>query len=147
MGDIWVLRLEDRKLLPFATTKYFENQPEFSPDGRWLSYDSEESGRREVYARSFPDGAVKKKISKAGGAAATWDRTGHRLFYVELPSRNLVAIDVRLQPTLEVVGPPRRVSDMAVAPGSPLPNYCTLDGRHFLMVRDEASKPQPVTHR
>lgn len=54
----------------------------FSPDGRWIAYDSDESGRSEVYVRSFPSGPGTWQVSTAGGAFPKWRRDGKELFYV-----------------------------------------------------------------
>jgi serine/threonine-protein kinase len=65
----------------FLNSPFEEQEPMFSPDGRWLAYQSNESGRREVYVRSFPGGGGKSQISTDGGAFATWSQTRQELFY------------------------------------------------------------------
>jgi serine/threonine-protein kinase len=68
----------------FLATPFFEIEPMFSPDGRWLAYVSNESGGNEVYVRPFPGPGGKWRISTAGGIVPTWSRTRRELFYVTL---------------------------------------------------------------
>ena len=65
----------------FLNSPFNEREPMFSPDGRWLAYCSNESGRFEVYVRPFPGPGGKWQISTGGGANPTWSRTRHELFY------------------------------------------------------------------
>jgi len=65
----------------FLKTPAAEQNPEFSPDGRWLAYQSDESGRVEVYVRPFPAGDRKWQVSSLGGSYPTWSPTGHVLYY------------------------------------------------------------------
>src|SRR5262249_44958019 len=80
--NIWILRLQgDRKPQPFLQTPANEGGPTFSPDGRWLAYQSDESGRWEIYVRPFPSPGGKVQISTEGGAEPVWARNGRELFY------------------------------------------------------------------
>ena len=65
----------------FAVSQADERSPALSPDGRWLAYVSDESGRREVYVRPFPSGAGRWQISSEGGIEPRWTRRGHELIY------------------------------------------------------------------
>lgn len=81
--DLWYLPLEgDRKPVAYLKTDFTEAQGRLSPDGRWMAYTSDESGRREVYVQSFPAREEKWKISGNGGAIPVWRRDGGELFYV-----------------------------------------------------------------
>ena len=75
----------------FLNTPADEVEPMFSPDGRWLAYHSNESGRREIFVRPFPGPGGKWQISTAGGAYPTWSRTRHELFYTSPDNRIMVA--------------------------------------------------------
>ncbi len=66
---------------PFAVSSADERSPVLSPDGHWLAYVSDESGRREVYVRSFPSGAGRWQISSEGGIEPRWTRRGHEIIY------------------------------------------------------------------
>ena len=79
--DLWLLPLEgDRKPKSFLATRFSENEAAFSPDGRWIAYQSNESGRTEVYIRPF-QGAGKWQVSEGGGAYARWSGDGRQLFF------------------------------------------------------------------
>jgi serine/threonine-protein kinase len=69
------------KPVVFLNGRFGERQPMFSPDGRWLAYASDETGRQEVYVRPFPGPGGKWQISIGGGNSPTWSRTKHEIFY------------------------------------------------------------------
>ncbi len=75
---------------PFLRTPFGEEWPAFSPDGRWLAYMSDESGRPEVYVRPFPGPGGKWQISTTGGEMPTWSENGGELFYRTADSRIMV---------------------------------------------------------
>jgi Tol biopolymer transport system component len=87
--DIWTVPLDDAesdhpkvgKPEPFLVTPYDERAPMFSPDGRWIAYESDESGRNEVYVRPFPGPGGKWQISTGGGHRPVWSKRGSELFY------------------------------------------------------------------
>src|SRR4029077_12600233 len=78
--DIWMFRLSDRRAQPFLQTRFNEISPRFSPDGSWLAYASDESGRYEIYVQPFPGPGGKWQISTEGGREPVWARDGE-LFY------------------------------------------------------------------
>jgi serine/threonine-protein kinase len=81
-GDIWLLPLAgDRTLQPFLRTQFSEFFTSFSPNGHWLVYTSDESGRYEVYVRPFPGPGGKWQISTEGGEEPVWSTNGQELFY------------------------------------------------------------------
>jgi serine/threonine-protein kinase len=81
--DIWVLSIGDRKTRPVIHTAANEMTPEFSPDGRWLAYVSNESGRSEVYVQPYPGPGERHLISTNGGWQPAWSGSGRELFYVQ----------------------------------------------------------------
>jgi serine/threonine-protein kinase len=83
-GDIAVLSLAgDHERRSLLTTQFSEYRPALSPDGRWLAYQSDESGEVEIYVRPFPEvGTGKWQVSTGGGAEPKWSRDGHALFYL-----------------------------------------------------------------
>jgi eukaryotic-like serine/threonine-protein kinase len=92
--DVWVLPLEgDRKPFPFLQTPFRENEGRFSPDGRWIAYRSNESGRPEVYVQTFPAGGGKWQVSTSGGLLPQWRGDGREVFYTST-DRKLMAVDV-----------------------------------------------------
>ena len=75
----------------FFDSHFDEHQPMFSPDGRWLAYLSNETGRFEVYVRPFPGPGGKSQISTGGGLSPGWSRTKHELFFPGRAARIVVA--------------------------------------------------------
>jgi serine/threonine-protein kinase len=71
----------DRTVVPVVTGPYSETQPRLSPDGKWLAYQSSESGRFEIYVRPFPGSGARVQVSDNGGAEPVWARSGRSLFY------------------------------------------------------------------
>ncbi len=143
--NIWVLRRSDRTTQPFLRTPANESAPRFSPDGRWLVYVSDESGRYEVYAQPYPGPGGKRQISTEGGTEPLWNRNGRELFYRS--SNKMMAVQITTQQGF-VFGSPRTLFDASqymppTGPYSyPFPNYdVSPDGQRFLMITKE-SKPQ-----
>lgn len=82
--DVWLLDLADTtRLVPVATTAAAEEQAVFSPDGRWLAYSSDESGRREVYVVSLPGLGRTQQVSREGGVLPRWSASGDELFFFD----------------------------------------------------------------
>jgi eukaryotic-like serine/threonine-protein kinase len=134
-GDIWTVRVDEKSQpRPFLQTRFAEGSPTFSPDGRWLAYVSDESGRSEVYVQPFPGPGARIAISTGGGSEPVWPRRGHELFYRNGDS--MMAVEVTTGPTF-TAGKPRRLFDGRYARSTALwPNYdVTADGQRFLMVK------------
>jgi len=107
--DIWIAPLTgERKPQPFLQTKFNEMQARFSPDSRWIAYQSEESGRYEVYVQPFPGPGGKWQISTNGGTMPVWAQNGRELFY--MGSGNFMSVSVTAQPTFSA-STPRIVAD------------------------------------
>jgi eukaryotic-like serine/threonine-protein kinase len=82
-SDLWMLPLfGDRKPSPILQTEFPEREGRLSPDGRWIAFDSSESGKREVYVQSFPAAGGKIQISTAGGFNPRWRRDGKEIFFI-----------------------------------------------------------------
>jgi Tol biopolymer transport system component len=78
--DLWLLPLQgDRKPVPYLRTSFNEISGTISPDGRWLAYDSDETGTPEIYVRSFPEPGEKYRVTTSGGTAAQWSKDGREL--------------------------------------------------------------------
>lgn len=81
--DLWLLPMAgDRTPVPLVASDFSETQGQISPDGRWLAYVSDESGRFEVYVQRFPDAGEKRRVSTEGGGDPRWSRDGRELFYI-----------------------------------------------------------------
>jgi len=99
--ELWVLPMDgDRKPFPFIKAAFGVNQGQFSPDGRWVAYASNESGKWEVYVAPFPGPGGYWKVSTAGGSEPRWRRDGKELFYLA-PDGKLMAVEVRPGATFE----------------------------------------------
>ena len=79
--DVTMLSLADKKIQPLVNSNFREADPAISPDGRWLAYSSNESGRLEVYVRPYPSGAGRWQVSDNGGGFPRWSGKGRELFY------------------------------------------------------------------
>ncbi|MBP1598508.1 MAG: serine/threonine protein kinase [Acidobacteria bacterium] len=142
--DILLLHMRDRKVAPLLNSRFNEMYPEFSPDGRWIAYASNESGRTEVYVRPFPAREGKWPISNEGGTEPLWSRNGKQLFYRR--SGQVWVVDV-LTGSGFSAGKPRLLFEQSgYLSNQPIREWdISADGRRFLMVKLEERKPQPVT--
>jgi serine/threonine-protein kinase len=132
--DIWVLRMSDRKAQPFLRTPFTEGAPRFSPDGRWLAYVSDESGRFEIYVQPYPGPGGKWQISTEGGTEPMWNPNGRELFYRS--GDKMMAVEIATQPGF-AAGKPRMLFEgqYQPTPGT-FPNYdVSPDGQRFLMLK------------
>jgi Tol biopolymer transport system component len=90
-ADIWALPLTgDRKPFPVVRTSFAEDSAQFSPDGEWVAYESNETGRFEIYAQAFPTARGKWQVSTGGGVHPRWRPNGRELFYL-VPDGRLMA--------------------------------------------------------
>src|SRR5262249_3839448 len=96
--DLWILPASgDKKPFPFLKTPFEERNGQFSPDGKWIAYQSNESGRFEIYVQPFPGPGGKFQISSNGGAQPRWNKNGKEILYVSLDSK-MMAAPVNLSP-------------------------------------------------
>jgi Tol biopolymer transport system component len=132
-GDILVLPLEgDRKPQVFLKTAAFEFPSAFSPDGKWLAYGSDESGKFQVYVTSFPRPGRKWQISREDGAWAYWSADGKEIVYHGF-SGTIWAIEVAVRGDSIEPGTPRALFKIAVPPKGAGPDiYPTADHQRFL---------------
>lgn len=78
--DVWALTTQDRKATRFPGTPFNEMPTSLSPDGRWIAYRTNETGRNEIYIQSFPASGRKWQISLNGGSRPLWRPDGQELF-------------------------------------------------------------------
>jgi len=143
--NIWVFIKDEKKTAPLFTANYEINYPEFSPDGRYLAYCTDETGRVEVYVSSFPEPNRKTLVSTGGGIAPIWAPNGHRIYYWSLDWKKLMAVDVTLSPTLSV-GTPRFLFEYPLISISYIRPYdISPDGTRFLVIREDETRPVKVT--
>lgn len=135
--DQWYRPLPDGDPTPLLQTSPMEAEAKLSPDGRYVAYQSDESGRFEIYVTAFPSGEGKRLVSTNGGATPKWSPRGDELFYVE--GNSLMAVDVETQQSFKI-GTPRKLFD-----GEQIdtrfsrgvsPKYdVAADGQHFVVVQ------------
>jgi Tol biopolymer transport system component/predicted Ser/Thr protein kinase len=142
--DIAILDVDSGKLTPFLNSQFSEAYPEFSPDGRWMAYTSNESTRGEVYVRQFPGPGMKYQISNEGGSAPLWARDGKQLFY--RCGTQVWVVDVETDGGFSTSKPRLLFEKSGYSAGAGLRAWdLSLDGQQFLMVRVEQREPTPVT--
>jgi eukaryotic-like serine/threonine-protein kinase len=148
-GDLMLLPLVgDRRPQPLLQTPYDELNAEPSPDGRWLAYESNESGPYEIYVRPFPNvTAGRWQVSTSGGTRPLWARNGHELFYESMGA--LMRVPVTTGSTF-AAGTPSRLFDAPyffgpLVVGRGRTYDVSPDGRRFLMIKEgSAATDEPA---
>src|SRR5688572_23437503 len=139
--DLFVMPLDDpSRVAPLVQTSAYEGGARLSPDGRWLVYTSNESGRNEVYVRPFPGIDRRWQVSTDGGTQPTWSRAGNEVFYRS--GDKMVAVGVKTAGTDVVLSPPQVLFERTYAYGAgiTIANYdVSPDGQRFVMVKDEST--------
>jgi Tol biopolymer transport system component len=140
--DVWALRLDgQQEPQPLLRGQASEAAPAFSPDGRFVAYRSDESGRAEVYVRTYPEEGGRWQVSTEGGDSPLWSRDGRELFYRH---RNKV-----MAVTVSTQGGFRASRPVELFEGDFATDYVnraydlSRDGQRFLMVRREPSEVPP----
>jgi serine/threonine-protein kinase len=153
--DLWTLPLSgDRTAVPLMMTPFSETHAQVSPDGKWLAYESNETGPPEIYVRPFPTGDSKWQISTGGGLAGLfprWRGDGRELFYMDNASGGkLMAVDVRSSGSAFEAGTPRALFDSGYVNLGNHPGYyhtydVSPDGQRFLIPRPATSTTEVVS--
>jgi serine/threonine-protein kinase len=148
-ADIFVLKPDqpDERLRPLLTDGFNEEFPALSPDGRWLAYTSDESGRREVYMRAYPDLQEKQQISNDGGYMPTWSPSGEELFYlrprlIEDEENLMMAVAITADPSFRA-GTPTLLFRGRYQAGSWLRTYDLAPDGRFLMIEPGTLDQEP----
>jgi eukaryotic-like serine/threonine-protein kinase len=151
--DLWAMPVDgDRKPFPVVRTNFVEAFGQFSPDGKWIAFQSNESGRYEVYVQPFPGPGAKNQVSTRGGAQMRWRRDGRELFYIGLDSR-LMAVPIRSSAEGIVPGEPIALFEARVGEIVPRQSGYNLsyvvapDGQRFLIstvIEEPAASPISV---
>lgn len=141
----------DRKQLTLIQGPFNAGGARFSPDGHWIAYVSDESGRYEVYVRSYPEGGTRIPISSAGGTQPVWSRNGRELFFRN--GDQTISVTVGLSPS-PVVGKPETLFTRTTFDDSSGPAYgmsadydVSLDGQRFVMRKHNQDNNQVPTAR
>jgi Tol biopolymer transport system component len=140
---LWVLPMKgDSKPVSYLPADFDYRDARFSPDGRWVAYDSNESSPIQVYVQSFPAGSGKWQISTEGGSLPRWRSDGKELYYLA-PGAKLMAVDVDTTAGFRP-GPPKLLFETWVRG---LSEYgVSKDGQRFLtLAPEEGFTPTPAT--
>ena len=134
-------------------TRFDEQYPDLSPDGHWLAYASDESGRNEVYVTPYPGLGRRELISVSGGHSPAWTRSGRELIYLDPIGPNdsspyaVMTVSVTPGPTL-VTGQPRKLFETTTGFATNVRGYdVAVDGSRLLMVQQrprEAVRPSEI---
>jgi len=140
--DLELLSLPERKVTTFLKTDFDEDLGDFSPDGRWIAYASNESGRYEVYVQPFPGPGGKWQISTSGGSMPVWRRDGKELFYLAA-DRRLMAVPVVTGEAFET-GTPVALFEARLKDDPDRHYDVSADGQRFLLTTplgDDSTPP------
>ncbi len=145
LADIRYIQLETggsaSEPVTFVATPAAERSPKLSPDGRFVAYLSNESGRYEVYVRPFPEGAGKSQVSVNGGSRLHWRSDGTELYYVEGTSLMLVTIQTDQGISM---GQPQVLFESDALTSNPYASYdVSADGQRFVMISSVEGEDAP----
>jgi dipeptidyl aminopeptidase/acylaminoacyl peptidase len=142
--DVWVLPLtSDGNAFPFVETGAVEDNGAFSPDGRWIAYQSDASGRDEVYVRPFPPADRQHQVSRNGGTQPRWRGDGRELFFLA-PDGSVVAAPITSEPAF-TAGAPQTMVPAAMTLVIRHAYTVTKDGQRVLIPVVDRSNPPSLT--
>jgi eukaryotic-like serine/threonine-protein kinase len=155
LTELWIVpRFGERKPYAFLQGSFNVGQGQFSPDGRWIAYSSDETGRAEVYVTPFPGGGSKWQVSAAGGTSPRWRRDGKELFYLAADSELMAAaVDISgssfqvaaLRPLFHALLK-TGIARLEVSPTSDQISYdAGPDGKWFVVNSPPIGSPLPIT--
>ena len=146
--DLWALPMQgDRPPMPVVQTPYAERDGQFSPDGKLLAYESDESGQPNIYLQPFPEPGTKVRVSTQGGTQARWRRDGKELFYIAA-DQYLMAVPITGTAGSSRVGTPVRLFRTRTAPVRSISRQQYVvapDGQRFLIITAGDAPSSPIT--
>jgi hypothetical protein len=148
MWDLWVLPMtgNDRTPVAVANTPFAERMGQFSPNGRWLAYETNESGRPEIVVQSFPQARGRFAVSTGGGIAPRWSIDGREIFFIA-PDGQMMAVPVDANGAIFEAGRPTALfaSDINIQPFK-FQYAVSRDGRFLInSLQPEEATTQPIT--
>ena len=139
--DLWILDLDDQLAVaqaePWLSSPYDEVRGTFSPDGRFLAYESDETGSHEIYVRAFPDSGAQWPISTEGGTHPLWSRDGRSLWFRR--GGQVFVTPVRFEPEVEIGHPEPRFETAG------LPGYGVAAGSDEVLYLERPPTPTAPT--
>jgi len=144
--DIWALPMSpdksgEKKPFPVIATNFLDVTPAFSPDGKWLAYANNETGRMEIYIQPFPGGAGRWQVSTAGGSKPNWRKDGKELYFFSV-DQQMMAVDVSQKGASLQLGTPHALFKATTVSGSSGAYTVSADGKRFVM---NTVLPQSIT--
>jgi hypothetical protein len=136
--------LDGSTSIPIAVTKFNERRPRFAPNGRFIAYESDETGQREIFVQPVPPSGGKWQISVGGGAEVSWRRDGRELYYID-PAGFLVAVPVTIATGTLTSGAPVRLFEIGGALAGNNRYEPSHDGLRFLVRETIEPAAQPIT--
>jgi Tol biopolymer transport system component len=134
--EMWAMPITGEDRTPFLVVKSISgrvDEPAFSPDSKWISYNNNDTGRYEIYVKRFPPTDDKWRISRDGGVQARWRRDGREMYFLA-PDGGVMAVDVTLGAT-PTFGEPHKLFDTRLAFSFQTDQYAvTPDGQRFLIM-------------
>ncbi|MGH9316954.1 MAG: hypothetical protein ACRD1P_07605, partial [Thermoanaerobaculia bacterium] len=142
--DLALYSVAEKKTSPFLSTPASETSGRFSPDGKWLAYQSDESGRSEIYVQPVLGHSGKWQVSTAGGFQLVWNRNGKEIFYVSADNK-LMAVDIKADSGFDA-GTPKALFDVRLKGISGSKYDVSPDGQRFLAnVTIGEAQANPIT--
>lgn len=123
----------DAKPMVLLDSPFTKDEVRLSPDGRWISYQSDESGQNEIYVASFPEMRMKRQVSNGGGVQARWRRDGKELFYLN-PEGMIMSVGVKTGPDTIETSPPKALFQTPIVVQAGDQYDVTADGERFLVI-------------
>jgi serine/threonine protein kinase len=140
-ADVWIVSMtDDADARPLFKTEYMELMAQFSPDGKWIAYTSDESGRFEVYVVPFPGPGRKWQVSSAGGLEPRWRADGGELYFQTL-NNQIMAVALDYDESALIVGAEEELFQFPTGRGYDV----AADGQTFLVVDEEDRVFSPLT--
>jgi hypothetical protein len=148
-ADLWVLPLKGGQPWPWLKTPYIEPVGRFSPDGKWIAYQSNDSGRLEIYLQAFVPGAPASpgrwQLSINGGITPLWQRDGPELYYISADNK-LMVVEVTLGAGVKHATPKELFALTEIGANTGTSYAVTRDGQRFLFVTSaEETRLTPFT--
>ena len=146
--DLWALPMTgaDRTPIVVANTSFTERMGQFSPDGRWVAYETNESGRQEIVAQRFPEAGAKWQVSTGGGIAPRWRADGREIYFIA-PDGKMMAVPITMTGSTFEAGKTEALFSSQIVPQPFKAQYTVSGDGRFLInnLTEEQSSASPIT--